>query len=375
MPTLFFRKNVLQALLCALLGIVGILPVTARADKLDDNLQTVWESLWDQRGTPRQLVRWEQTLTYSVSGVDAEQHSKQIHRAMAEAAKWTKLEVTEINLNNDAKTAAALQFEVVKNDLLPDSMPCVTQPTWSNWTLTKAVVKMQSKGAWRCIFHEVMHAMGIPGHPSGKTVLSYFPYRRDEFMALDQLMLKAWYDPAMPKGATPLEALVVLASAVSQQSDLDISADQAIERTQAFSLRAVSDLKALALGKGEIPTIVQRSGRASTTHIEAARPLAAYFLGRAYSRGTIVNLDAAAATDWYRLSAKGGYSAGQVMLARALIKGVGTDINPSAAHGWLSIAAKSNTVALKELELLEKSMSAEQLAAAKLLPLPALELK
>ena len=365
-------KNFVRVAVCGLLATVSL---NALADKLDDNLQTVWESLWDQRGTPRQLVRWEQTLTYSISGEDAERHSKQIQKAMTEVAKLTQLEVTEVKLNKDEKTAAALQFEVVKNDALDDSMPCVTLPNWASWTLTKVVVKMQTKAAWRCTFHELMHAMGVSGHPSGKTVLSYFPYRRDEFMPLDQLMLKAWYDPAMPKGATPLEALVVLTGAVSKQTDLDVTTEQVTERTQAFNLRAVADLKALASGKGEVPTIVQRSGRASTQHIEAARPLAAYFLAQAYSRGTIVKRDVVAATEWFRVSAKSGYSAGQLMLARALIKGVGADVDQSAAHGWLSLAAKSNTVAKKELELLEKTMSAEQLDAVRLLPPPALEAK
>ena len=361
---------------CALIGgLLGILPAVALADKLDDNLQTVWESLWDQRGTPRQLIKWEQTLTYSISGSDAERHREHIQKAMSEAAKWTKLEIKEVITSGDEKSTAALQFEVVKNDELPDTTPCITQPNWVNWTLTKVVVKMQSKSAWRCTFHEVMHAMGIPGHPSGKTVLSYFPYRSDEFMALDLLMLRSWYEPAMPKGATPLEALVVLAAAVSKQNDLDIALEQAIERTQAFNLQAVAQLKALATGKGEIPVIVQRSGRASSQFIESARPLAAYFVAQAYSRGTVVARDAAAATDWYRLSAKRGYSGGQVMWARALINGVGVGVDRGAAHGWLTLAAKTNSVARKELETLETSMSSEQLEAARLSPLPVLELQ
>ena len=354
------------------LMLLTALPPAARADKLSDNLQTVWESLWDQRGTPRHVIRWEQTLTYAISGDDAERHREHIQKAMREAAKWSQLDITEITSPGEAKTAAPLQFEVVRDDALPDTMPCVTMPRWANWTLTKAVVKMQSKAAWRCTFHEVMHAMGIPGHPSGKTVLSYFPYRLDEFMPLDQLMLKAWYEAAMPKGATPLEALAVLTETVSKQTDLGIPIEQANERTKAFNLRAVEDLKALASGGGEIPTIVQRSGRASTQFVDAGRPFAAYFVGQAYLRGTIVERDAVSSSAWFKLSAERGYSAGQVMWARALIKGAGVNVDPSAAHAWLTLAAKNNTVARKELEMLEKSMTPEQVDAARLLPPPVL---
>ena len=78
------------------------------------------------------------------------------------------------------------QFEGV------DSMPCYTQALkLSGWALEKVQVKMRSRDVWRCAFHEVMHAMGVPGHPSGKTVLSYFPYRRDLLMDLDRLILTA----------------------------------------------------------------------------------------------------------------------------------------------------------------------------------------
>ena len=366
-------KNRASVLIIVLLG---VFTSTARADKLDDNLQTVWESLWDQRGTPRNLVRWDKTLTYAISGHEVERHRAHIQKAMREATLLTKLEVTEVTFQGDEKNTAMLQFEVVKNDALEDTMPCVTIPRWANWVFTNVVVKMQSKSAWGCTFHEVMHAMGVAGHPSGKTVLSYFPYRRDEFMALDQLMLKAWYEPAMTKGATPLEALVVLTNAVSKQADLDISAEQALERTRVFNLRVIEQVKALALGKGEVPSIVQRSGRASTQYIESARPLVAYFVALAYLRETIVARDIASANKWFKVSAQYGYSAGQVMWARALIKGDGMDIDRNAAHGWLALAAKSNNaVARAELDALEKSMSPEQLNAARLAPAPVVGLQ
>ena len=351
--------------------LLAVMSSAARADKLDDNLQTVWESLWDQRGTPRNLIRWDKPLTYTIIGQDVERHRSHIQKAMREAARWTQLETTEASTESGSKDAAMLTFEVVKNDALEDTMPCVTTSKWANGAFTNVVVKMQSKSAWGCTFHEVMHAMGVAGHPSGKTVLSYFPYRRDEFMSLDQLMLRVWYDPSIARGATPLEALVALTNAVSKQTDLDISAEQALERSLAFNLRAIEQIKALALGKGEVPSIVQRSGRASTQFIEAARPLAAYFVALAYLRGTIVARDTTTANNWFKVSAQYGYSAGQVMWARALIRGDGMEIDLNAAHGWLGLAAKSNnSVARTELDALEKSMIPEQLNAARLAPAP-----
>jgi len=87
-------------------------------------------------------------VTYAISGGDAERHRQHIQKAMGEAAKWTKLKITEIASQSDEKSAAFLQFEVVKNDELPDTMSCVSPPRWVNWMLTKVVVKVQSKNAW-----------------------------------------------------------------------------------------------------------------------------------------------------------------------------------------------------------------------------------
>ena len=116
-----------------------------------------------------------------------------------------------------------------------------------------------------------MHAMGIPGHPSGKTVLSYFPYRSDVLMDLDRLMLGAWYSPEMRPGATPLEALAVLSEAVARQADLGVPAEEAAERTKAFNQRKFAQMEAFANGQGEVPDIVLRSGKASQEYMHTTR--------------------------------------------------------------------------------------------------------
>lgn len=181
-------------LLCLGLG-------TAHADKLDDDLQTVWESLWDQRGTPRQLVRWDKPIRYRIHGADASRHREHILSALKAATDIARIELVDVSGQADAETAATLDIEVVKDTDLRDNEPCFTRHLkLSNWAYDKTLVKMRSKDAWRCTFHEMMHVMGVPGHPSGKTVLSYFPYRRDVLMDLDQLMLAAWYHRPCPKG-------------------------------------------------------------------------------------------------------------------------------------------------------------------------------
>ena len=343
---------------------------TAHADKLDDDLQTVWESLWDQRGTPRQLVRWEGPILYRIHGQDVPRHREHIENALKAATDIAHIHIIDISSQPDAEANATLDLEIVKDSQLEDNQPCVTYPTQVyNGAFDKVQVKMRNRDAWRCTFHEMMHVMGVAGHPSGKTVLSYFPYRRDVLMDLDRLMLAAWYSPAMPKHATPLEALSVLSQAVSRQNDLDLPSEDAVKRTTAFNLRMLQQLEALVTGQGEVPTIILRSGRASHDFIRSAKPMAAYFVGMAYFRGVIARKNLAASTPWFKRGAEMGYLPAQIMWASALIDGTGVEVDRPAGHAWLTLAAKTGMASVvKFLALAEKKMSPEELEKARAFP-------
>jgi len=363
-----FLHRIAALLLCLSMG-------TSHADKLDDDLLTVWESLWDQRGTPRQLMRWEGAVAYRIQGADASRHRAHIESAIKAVSDVTRIAFTDVSSQADAEAVAQLDIEIVNDRALQDNQPCVTKYLKaSNWAFEKLKVQMRNKDAWRCSFHEMVHVMGIMGHPSGKTVLSYFPYRRDVLMSLDQLMLSAWYSSAMSKGATPLEAIVVLSNAVAAQSDLGISTEDALSRAKAFNQSALAQMELLALGQGEIPSIVLRSGKASLEFIDSARPAASYFVGLAYLKGVIADKNPVTAGIWFRRSALKGHSAGQVMWARALRSGLGIEPDKMAAHLWLTAATKTgNSVAAKDLAALEKTMTSEELDIARRQASPALD--
>ena len=330
---------------------------TAHADKLGDNLQTVWESLWDQRGSARLISRWEQTVTFSVTGHDAASHRALIVEAVQAAADASGVAISELAMSADSSQTAVLQFEIYKDADLPDSQPCATylkaSPTFGLATVT---VKLRPKDAWRCTYHEIMHAWGIPGHPSGKTVLSYFPYRSDQLMPMDRLMLKTWYLPAFKSGTTPIEALALLSAQVAAQTDLDLPVEVAVQRSQEFNLQKIEELKALASGKGEVPAIVRRSGRASESVMLESQAWAGFYLGLAYMRGTIVARNVQTSIEWMSGSAVRGHSPSQLLLARSLIRGLGIKKDVAAARGWLVLAAKSgNTATQTELQALDNN--------------------
>jgi hypothetical protein len=269
----------------------------AHADRLDDDLATVWEVLWDQRGALPSVVRWNRPVWYRIEGIDVGMHRAQITKALQAASAATGVSISEAI---DGQEPPNLTFEIVPDNQLLDNEPCVTRlRRWRNWGLEEVAVKMRSQAAWRCTFHETMHVMGLRGHPSGKTVLSYFPWRRDVFMDLDVLMLRTWYAPDIHPGATPLQLYAALSRAVAEQPDLGIPLDEARRRAAEKAAQQVRLLENFAKGEGEVPAIVLRSGKASTPFMVRARRDAASYLAKAYRDGTLVPADLAQAEFWF----------------------------------------------------------------------------
>ncbi len=354
-----------SVLLCLCLG-------TAHADKLDEDLQTVWESLWDERGTPRQLMRWEHQVRYRIFGADAPRHREHIIRALEAAGQATRLRMINVSDDADAEKTASLDVEVADDnapDLQGDQACAIRTLQWKNWVLEKVLVKMRSRSAWDCTFPAIMHAMGITGHPSGKTVLSSFPYRRDALMDLDKLMLAAWYSPAMPRDATPFEALAVLSNAVALQADLGLPPEVAQNRAKAFTLAILKDMESFASGEGEVPTIVKRSGKASGTHMDNARREIGFFIGRAYLRGTITSKDPSIAAQWFKRTAEQGYPPAQIMWGLTLARGAGVERDQETACAWFTQAAPAlNTIGKNELRKLELTLCPPSLENAQATP-------
>jgi hypothetical protein len=352
------------ALIAFLMLLVPLGP--AYADQLDDDLQTVWEALWDQRGTPRQLARWKSDtlpIRYRIKGVEVSRHKDFIVKALDATVASTGLTFTDVSDAPDADTLVQLDFEIVKEIASDPAFGCLVKPVQlDGWHFTKVSVVLRSREVWRCAHHEMMHAMGIPGHPSGNTVLSYFNHRQDQLSALDRVMLKAWYAPDMTTGASPFKALPVLAKYAGQHAAGGRDAQEIDSRIKQFLASTIKSMEDFASGTGEVPTIVRRSGFASENHIAEARKSMMTMLGLAYSLGDGVTANSQQAVQWFTPAADAGHDMAQFALGMSYFKGNGFTQDKAKGYRWLVKAATSpNPFYRDQLADIEKSLAATEL--------------
>ncbi len=289
----------------------ALLPCAALAADEEQGLATLWEALWHQSGTPTRIVRWENDIRMRMTGVDLAQHRDYVTRALrtvTEEAGVRLVDVTDL-----PGETANLTVEITPDSALEDNQPCVTYLDFRvEAKVDTASIQMRSKDTWRCAYHEAMHLMGVRGHPAGKTVLSYFPFKVDGLMPLDRVMLRAWYSPRMKGGMTPFEALPVLADEYIATLPDKAAGAQMRDR---FFAQTVEQMQAYAAGRGDIPAIVKRSGKATEDGIRRGRSEMSYFLGVAYFEGATVSSDQKQALGWFERAASAGNRRAQSYLA------------------------------------------------------------
>jgi hypothetical protein len=301
----------------ALVAAAVISPVLAQSDEFDQGMNTMWEALWHQSGTPTRLVRWEQDIKVRIYGVNLTQHKQHTLQALTEVASEAGIKVIDVSGRPDAAQVANVSIEIVPDNMLEDAQPCVTFLNFQVETkIDSAAMQMRNRDAWRCAYHESMHVMGVRGHPSGKSVLSYFPSKVDGLLPLDRVMLHAWYSPRTHGGMTPFEVLPVMADeliATTPEKDKPL----AVAARERFFQTTIEQMQSFADGKGDIPMIVKRSGKSTSEGIRFGRMEMSYFLGVAYLEGTTVPQDPNQAVLWLQRAATLGSRTAQTRLGAA----------------------------------------------------------
>lgn len=325
-----FRASLTRTLV--LFTVTAAVPLAAGADPLEEQFNTVWESLWTQNGFPAVVVRWMGEIRVRFSGSEASEHRDYAFRALRQATEVAGIALRDVT-NEDDGGDANLEFQLLRREELTGKMACRTQLQRVRGAMVeKVLIQVRARSIAYCGYHEVMHAMGIRGHPSGDTVLRYFdPRPHDGLMPMDVLMLKAWYSPRMKAGATPFEALQVLTDAVIETAVAAPQRKDAKKAQADFLRRTLLEMERYANGEGEVPTVVLRSGWATDRAMNAGRARMAYFVGLAHLYGIGALADDGQAQKWFLIAAEKGDVAGKAMLLQPVVTPAPSSGAPRAA--------------------------------------------
>jgi hypothetical protein len=273
---------------------LALLQSTAHAEDVAGVLTVAWEALWHQSGFPRAVRKWDGPVRVRFSGALVARHKDFAMRQLQEVFEVSGIPISEVAADDDT---ANLEIEFVGGlDPLPSNEPCVTSTSWRNFIIEQAKVRANEQWVWRCMLHEAMHAMGIPGHSMGRTVLSYFE-RGDRLTEIDRLLLKTIYSKDVEPGMSPFAFMSLLAERLVDASG-EAGKSDARQAATSFLLRTVKEMEAFGNGTGEAPALVLRSGKATGAGLARGRTDIQFFLGMAYLNGHIVEPDKGKALEW-----------------------------------------------------------------------------
>ncbi len=354
----------MKRLLALFVLFAAVLPV--RADALQDRFDTVWESLWYQGGSPTQVVRWGEEIRVRIHGRNQSTHRGRIMDALGKVTTLAGVRLVDVSDAPDAEKRANLDVQIVNDLDLPDNQACFVRVREIERSLiTKAELKMRDHAVYQCVLHEAMHAIGISGHPTGDTVLSYFYQRVDALTELDELLVRAWYSPQMRPGMSPLAAVVVLTNAVVRAVPAG-EQQRARVAQRRFLAETLRKMEAFGSNQGEVPAVLKRSGTASSEMIAQGRTLMQFYVGVTYADGVIADKDMVKAVDWIGYAARAGLLQAQLVLGYLYERGEGVEANASEAYVWYSMAAAQDVpYAVESVKRVAAVMTPEEVEIAR----------
>ena len=249
----------------------------ARAGEVTEALNIAWEVLWQQQGYVQSVSKWRDPVRVAVSGSGALRHRPFVLAELGRVARSAGIDLAEAAPDGPA---ANFEVEILADDLTRVGFyfACRTLRTPVVGVIRRVKITAEERSLRGCLLHEAMHAMGMPGHPRGGSILSY--YRgSSRLTANDEFLLRAWYSDEMKPGMSALAALAVLARRLVEAAPEGERPEA--ERTAAeFQRQARSQLESIAAGKGEPPRILFQSSTLTPAglargRLEAQRALAA----------------------------------------------------------------------------------------------------
>ncbi len=296
---------------------------SARAGDWPPVFDVFWELHWQQNGQLTAFRRWPvnagKTLSYSFNpSADPAERARSLEalHSVLSTIGWKAVELPE----GDPK----VQLEFVVRNFGDDEARqhvCFTKPTWRSGSLTKVRMELGSRWAYNCTLHELMHAMGMAGHPSGHTVLSYFRGNGRALSDLDGFILRAWYSDELTAGMSPLQVTRVMNQRWIREhvpAHQQAAAREAEDRWFAHTLQA---LEAFASGRGEPPAVLFRSGGMTDEGRRMGLSQVQTMLGWSYLASAGVRFDADKASEYLFWASERGHAGAAGLFVKELTQG------------------------------------------------------
>jgi hypothetical protein len=281
----------------------------ARADDDSYFLRFAWESFWQQGGYPRPVAKWREPIRVKFSGASIDRHKTFAMGDLAEVAEVAGISISEAAADD---ASANMVVEVMATaDALPRNQPCQTRVTTRNGAIARVHIQATESALRRCMLHEAMHAMGVPGHPLANSVLTYFG-RSGRLNEIDKRLLRLIYSEALQPNMSPFAALAVIARDTARGTAGTMTPDTAAPLLR----KIVADMERFANGTGEPPAVIILSSKATAPGLARGQLEIQFYLGLAYLNGHIVERDQAKAVEWLTKAA----SASHVQARRLLDK-------------------------------------------------------
>ncbi len=363
-----FRRWWCVAVIAAAAVLAAPFAATASDEKrVEHHLQAFYESaLWHDGKSAVWVRKWAQPLRVRMTGPMAETYGDLVLGRLKTMTEIAGLEFSLLQAG-DKNTNFLIEF-VDTRSLVANGRAagCVTH-TYSGpgnvYAYAHVLINLRMGAELaHCITHELMHALGFPGHPHGiESVLSYV-HRHDDLTDADRMSLRTLYDPRVEAGAFQLPAIAAAREVIVGR----LVAEGAPEKTREHGRRYVQNLVPLITAlaeKGNVGlqyqlgiayTFGQIVGRDPVQGLAWLRQAAAAsgpenktmavqgkaMVGHAYMIGRGIAKDPAAAIPWYRQAADHGHLMAQQVLGVAYRDGVGVERDPVEAYKWLMLAAE-----------------------------------
>jgi len=315
-------------------------------------------ALWQDNNLPIGPVRWGGPLVVRMSGQMSGDYADFVMATLTEMAGLARLQV-RLAQGDEAATVNIRFVDTAFVFANNRTAHCLARlERMSGYRLEQVDVTINIRVGFvvrTCIVHELMHVIGLLGHPHDvDSVLSYI-MNRAAMTEIDRLAIQMLYDPRLRTGERHTQALLKLRDALAERYGLDPRAPAVAAATQPWIDRTYKQLEDLAVGGNRVAMLNLAAGLDAGDGIRAdpARaliwyrrmaelrlPEGFYRLGIAYGWGRAVPVDVAEAARWLRQAADHGHPDAQLALAQAIEAERGVAYDPVEAMTLYLLAAR-----------------------------------